>query len=285
VSTDAQRATRERTPRALLRETKVLALLTARYVTPPANVYGFGDCEAIVPSHQQLQDTIRSHRLDPARVHVVPNGIDTALFRPRDQMEARRELGLDEGPLLVSVGRLSREKGLTLAIRSLARLNGDPPPRLVLVGDGDQRVSLEREARALGLGERVSFVGRQDHGRVATYLAAADAVVIPTVREEAAPLVVPQAMAVGVPVIASSIGGVTEVINRPGENGVLVPPGDVDSLRESTARLLASPEAARRMGSEGRRRVFEEYTVEAMTERTLAVYEIAAERLRTPTRT
>jgi glycosyltransferase involved in cell wall biosynthesis len=274
-----RRSARERTARTALRETKVLALLTARYVTPPSNIYAFRACEALVPSYQQVPDTARSHLLDLDRVHVVPNGIDTSTFRPQPRDEARSRVGLDGGPVLVSVGRLSREKGHDLAIRSLTCFGSDVP-RLVLVGDGDQRESLDRLARELGVRDRISFVRRQDHAGVATYLAAADVVVLPTVREEAAPLVVPQAMAVGVPVVASSIGGVTEVIDQPGENGLLVPPGDVQALAHATEMLLSDPEGARRIGGGGRRRVLDEYTVETMAERTLAIYEIAAARLR-----
>ena len=104
--------------------------------------------------------------------------------------------------------------------------------------------------------------------------------VIPTVREEAAPLVIPQAMAVGVPVIASSIGGITEVIDRPGENGVLVPPGDADALAAAAARLLRIPRPKpAASATQARRRFIDEYTVEAMTARTLAVYEVAKRRL------
>ena len=102
---------------------------------------------------------------------------------------------------MLSVGRLNREKGHHTAIAALAQL--DPPTRLVIVGEGEDRDRLEGLARSLGVADRVVFAGGQPSERVASYLAAADAFVFPTERDEGAPMVLVDAMAVGVPVVAS----------------------------------------------------------------------------------
>jgi glycosyltransferase involved in cell wall biosynthesis len=261
-----------------LTEAKHLVWISGHHFVPPDAVIRFRLCEAMVPSRQQLDGTRRSFFLDPKRLHVVPNGVDVDLFRPRPAVEVRAELGLAEGPLLLAVGRLNREKGFHHAVEALARVR-DGDARLVVVGDGEERTALEGLAAKLGTSDRVDFVGRQAVERVAAYMAAADVFLFPTEREEAAPLVLPQAMACGVPVVASAVGGITEVIDRPGENGVVVPPGDVDAIVAAAHRLLVDGDARRRIGRAGRDRVLAEYTLDRMVERTLAVYDLARNRL------
>jgi glycosyltransferase involved in cell wall biosynthesis len=262
-----------------VQEAKLLAWISAQHFVPVDGVYRFRACEAMVPAAQQLRDTRLSYLLRRSRLHVVPNGVDVEVFRPRPAEEMRRELGLPDGPLLVAVGRLNREKGFDFALRALAQLE-DRSAQLVVVGSGEERESLERLAQELGVVERVVFAGRQEPDRVPAYLAAADIFVFPTQREEAAPLVLPQAMACGLPVVATSIGGITEVVNRPGENGVLVPPRDVEGLVRALSDLVADPGRRQRMGAAARERILAEYTIERMTARTLAVYEIAVARHR-----
>lgn len=261
----------------LLREARHVAGLSRNHF-PHGNWRRFRRCEAIVPSCQQLRDTCRSHLLDPRRVHVVPNGVDTTLFRPQPRDEARDRLGLPRGPLVVAAGRLNREKGFGVAIRALASLR-DQTVRLVIVGDGEERASLQRLVRETGVGDRVLFTGPQPHVSLAATIAAADAFVFPTQRDEAAPLVLPQAMACGAPVIASALGGIPEVIDRPGENGLLVPPGDVRALARALDAALTDRELAGRLARGARRRVEEEYDLERMVARTVEVYRIAADAL------
>ena len=89
-------------------------------------------------------------------------------------------------------------------------------------------------------------------------------------------------MSAGLPVIASSVGGITEVLNRPGRNGILIPAGDVDALTREMADLLHDRARRLELGREARRRILEEYTLELMTERTLDVYRLAAAKFRSP---
>jgi glycosyltransferase involved in cell wall biosynthesis len=273
-----RRAASSGRPRPALSELSGVVWLCGQHF-PHGNWYRFRACEAMVVSRQQLLDTRRSHLLERDRVHVVPNGIDTRVFQPVDRAEARRELGLPGGPLLVSVGRLSREKGVHHAIDAVARLRGRGcDASLVVVGDGAERHALERLADDLKVQDRTFFVGAQPIPAVARYLGAADIFVFPTERDEAAPLVLPQAMACGLPVVASRIGGIEEVMERPEPPGILVPPGNRNALTETVERLVADADARARLGACALRLARAEYSVEVMVERTVAVYRTACGR-------
>jgi glycosyltransferase involved in cell wall biosynthesis len=174
VKASVQLQLRARSPLDVLREERDLVSLARRHFAKE-NWRIFGDCEAIVPSHQQVADTCRSHRLDPARVHVVPNDVDASVFRPRPQADARAALGLPDGFLFVCAGRLSCEKGVHHALRALALArNSAPDAGLLVVGDGSERSRLERLASDLGLHDRVVFTGAQPPERMPAFLASAE---------------------------------------------------------------------------------------------------------------
>jgi glycosyltransferase involved in cell wall biosynthesis len=211
-------------------------------------------------------------------VHVVPNGIDTDVFAPGDRDRARAEIGLDDRLHFVWLGRMYRGKGVEVAIDALARV--DESVCLLLVGDGESRAALEARVAATGLGQRVRFVGSQPRERIPTYLRAADAFVFPSLLPEAAPLAPLQAMSLGLPVVASRIGSLPELVDRPWSNGVLVEPGDVGALADAMARLAADEGLRARLGGAARDRVLAEYTIDRMIERTLGVYDLARRRSR-----
>lgn len=264
----------------LVREAKSFAWVTSKHFLTRGNWYLFRACENMVPSRAQLADTCRSHMLKRARTHVVPNGIDATMFSPGSREEARAALGLDSRPLFVCVGSLYREKGTRHAIRALTMLD-DETPGLLIVGGGEERPALEALAHELGVAERVLFVGMQPRDRVPTYLQAADAFLFPTELPEAAPLSLPQAMACGLPAVASRIGAVPEVIDSEWGNGVLVAPGNVVELAQAMRRLLRDQSLRRTVGEAGRKRVVAAFTVERMIERSVWVYGLAARALGT----
>jgi glycosyltransferase involved in cell wall biosynthesis len=271
---------RARRPLPMLRAIRAVQWLATHEHFRHGAWYRFRACEVIVPSRQELKNTSRSHLLNPSRMHVVPNGINAGVFRPRPLADARAQLGLGDGPLFVCVGRLNPDKGIDRAMRALSLLGGDPAyAGLVIVGDGEDRERLERLAEQLGIGSRVTFAGAQSHEKVALHLAAADAFLFPTETNEAAPLVLLQAMACARPVVASRIGGITEVIGGSGEYGMLIPPGDTKALVDAMHALLRDEDFRQRLGQAARERVLAEYTIERMVERTLDVYRIAIARL------
>jgi glycosyltransferase involved in cell wall biosynthesis len=159
---------------------------------------------------------------------VVPNGVDLEAFRPGDREEARVRLGLRSGPLALSVGRLSRQKGQDLLVDAWAEVRSRVgAAELVIVGSGPEEEALR------GRGDDVRLVGAQDD--VQPWLAAADVVVVPS-RWEGLPYVILEAMAVGTPVVATDVTGVREAL---GETGSIVPPEDPAALAEAVASALA----------------------------------------------
>jgi glycosyltransferase involved in cell wall biosynthesis len=200
------------------------------------------------------QALIANEGLPARRVEVLYNGIDVDAFAAggADRAAVRRELGAGPGDLvLVQVARLDYLKDHATAVRTLARVAGAAPQaRLWLVGDGPERPGVEARVREFGLGDRVQFLGtRKDVGRL---LHAADVFLLTSV-SEGIPLTVIEAMAAGLPVVATDVGGLREVV-ADGATGLLAPAGDDDALAERILRLAGDPEPRRRMGAAGRAR-------------------------------
>jgi glycosyltransferase involved in cell wall biosynthesis len=269
---NAQRAIRRRTPKAVAQEGRSFVWLCHQHF-PRGNWWRFHGFESMVPSRQQVRQTCLSHCVRSARMHVVRNGVDVTLFHPRDKAATRTALGLGEEPIVLALGRLNREKGHHTAIAALAQL--EPPARLMIVGDGEDRGRLEGLARSLGVADRVTFAGGQPPDVVARYLAASDAFVFPTERDEGAPMELVEAMASGVPVVASRIEQIAEVVDCDGENGFLVRTANVSETVVALRTILSDPGRARAVGERGRERVLAGYTLEQMVEETVAVYQLA----------
>ena len=155
---------------------------------------------------------------------------------------------------LLYVGRLRLRKGVEILLRALAVLAPRRPElRLVVAGDGEHRAALERLTSRLGIGDRVHFAGRADGAEVRAWMATAAALVVPSIYE-GMPLVVLEAMDAALPVVASRVSGMPEVVVD-GETGRLVPPESSGALAAAIEELLADPEEARRMGERGRARL------------------------------
>lgn len=159
---------------------------------------------------------------------------------------------------LLFVGRLRIRKGVEVLLESLGELRRRyPGARLLIAGDGEHRAALERKAAGLALGPAAVFLGRCDAPRVRGLLGGAAALVVPSTYE-GMPLVVLEAMEAGVPVVASRVSGIPEVVED-GVTGWLVPPEDPEALAATLARVLDDPDEARRRGEAGRRRVDERF--------------------------
>jgi sugar transferase (PEP-CTERM/EpsH1 system associated) len=213
---------------------------------------------------EDLASWVTSHRIVPRRnIRLIVNGIDTALFRePCDSNQVRRELGISPGsPVIGTVGRLSEIKMQDVLIRAFARVRERSPiAHLILVGDGPLRESLVGLAEGLGLNSCVHFVGFRPSS--APYLKAMDVFAL-TSRSEGMPQAVLEAQIVGVPVVATRVGGLPELIDD-GRTGLLVEPGNVPELAETLLSLLSDPERSRRMIEAGRREVESKYDIGRM---------------------
>jgi glycosyltransferase involved in cell wall biosynthesis len=168
---------------------------------------------------------------------VIPNGIDGHRFVPMDRAEARAKLGMGAGERVICcVSRLSREKGIDILVRAAAEMT--TPARVVVVGDGVERASLQRLVSDLGLRDRVVFAGAMPHAEVPVWIAAGDVSALPS-RMEGHPNAVLEAMACGRPVVGTRVGGVPEALHSE-ELGRLVDPEDPSGLARALDSALAT---------------------------------------------
>ena len=210
----------------------------------------------------------RNRECLPGRLQVIPNGVDLEAYRPDEaaRRDVRAELGIPaDAWLLGTVGRVSVEKDHALLVRAAGPLLG-PRVRLVIVGDGAELANVQAAARKYAPWVTLTGV-RHDIARV---LASFDAFVLSS-RSEGLPLALLEAMATGLPVVSTTVGGVSEVVDH-GRAGLLVPPGDEDALGRSIARLMASPTDAADLGRRARARALH-YDAAAVVDRYMALYE------------
>jgi len=216
--------------------------------------------------------TIAVEGVSPDKIHTIHYGLDPASVQapPDARARLRAGLGLPPGALLAgSVCRLIAQKGLDNALDAFGQVAAEfPAAHYVIAGDGPLRAALEAQAARLGLADRVHFLGwRADASAV---LAALDVLLAPS-RWEGFGLVFLEAMALDVPVISTRVSAIPEVV-ADGETGWLVPPGDPAAIAGALRAALSDPDERRRRGEAGRARLESQFTVDAMVQRTLAVY-------------
>jgi glycosyltransferase involved in cell wall biosynthesis len=206
--------------------------------------------------------------IEPDRTLYLPNGIPSAT--PASARDVRPELGIEPGaPIIGSVGSLYTVKAFDVLLRATALLVGERPDvRVLIVGDGPERPALERLARELGVDSSVRLLGSRSD--VPDILDTLDIAVCCS-NSEGSPLSVMEYMGAGLPVVASAVGGLPDLI-EPGVNGLLVPPGDPSALAEALADLLGDPERAQAMGARGRERQRAEFDIDVLVRRLENLY-------------
>lgn len=189
------------------------------------------------------------YEVDPARLRVVPPGVDHAFFGPGHRPQARSALGLpSDVPVLLFVGRIQPLKGADVALRALAELRRHPDAHLVVVGGpsgprGDEHLSFIRElADDLGVNDRVRLVDPQPHEFLSTHYRAADVCVVPS-RSESFGLVALEAAACGTPVVASAVGGLTTLVDH-GRTGYLVDDPLPEEFARAISQVIENPQLA-----------------------------------------
>ncbi len=176
-----------------------------------------------------LAELVRGWGIPAERISVLPNPTPPVPALPEPERGAR--------PLLAFAGRMTAPKALGVALEAVAQV---PEVDFALAGDGDERAALEARARELGLDGRVRFLGALSRDEVLSLFHSADAALLSSAWENF-PHTLVEALAVGTPAIATSVGGVPEIVTD-GENGLLVPPGDPAVLAEAIRRFLGDPE-------------------------------------------
>jgi glycosyltransferase involved in cell wall biosynthesis len=216
---------------------------------------------ALVAVSKALKAALTDLGVEPGKIMVLRNGVDTRLFHPVDRVSQRARLGLT-GNVLLMVGNLIELKGHDLVLRALCEL---PGARLLIIGEGRERRNLEELVSALGLQDRVRFLGAMAQESLAEYYGAADALVLASSRE-GWPNVLLEAMACGTPVVATSVGGTPEIVAAP-EAGVLVNEPSARGIREALQRLLAN-----RPNREATRRYAERFSWDETTRGQLQLF-------------
>lgn len=224
-------------------------------------------------SEQARQHYLAASGDRPEHAVTLYNGISVASYAALDQAEraaARRSLGIaEDAQVLITVAVLREMKGIQYMIRALPTLlQTVPNATYLVVGDGDHRAALEAEAAAQGVEGHVIFAGMR--ADVPELLSAADVFVLPTLTE-ALPTVLAEAMAARLPLVASAVGGVPEMIEDR-QNGLLLPPADPDALAKACAAVLSDPSFARRIAEAGHAVVEEKFNIQRQVQRLEAVY-------------
>jgi glycosyltransferase involved in cell wall biosynthesis len=229
--------------------------------------------DRVITSGQFIREAmIRDNGVPPEHVVSIPAGIDVAQFSlARELPDVRAERGIPAEALVVGiVGVLRSWKGHADLVQAVRIARRDVTGiRLLVVGEGPQRRELEGMIRDAGLEETVLLVGHQNDP--APFIKAMDVVVLPSYANEATSQVLPQAMAMRRPVIATDIGGLPEVVVHE-RTGLVVPPRDSAALAAALLRLHRDPGLRARLVDQGYEHVQRHFTFETMIERTLAVY-------------
>lgn len=225
--------------------------------------------ERLITVSSGLKEKISS-LVGSRQIEVVYNGADRRKFEPRPKKEARAALNLPvDKKIILFVGSLVPVKGVEFLLGAVSRLGGTDA-LLYVVGDGELKSSLMSMAGHLGVLKVCRFVGRRPYAEIPAWLSAADCLVLPSLTE-GLPTILPEAMLCRVPIVATQVGGVPEIV-RHGHNGLLVQPKDPAGLAEAIRNLLANDDGVSEMveRAEGAARVA--LTWEANAQKTLGIY-------------
>lgn len=204
------------------------------------------------------------------RCHVIPYGISTESFYESDAAKVAEIRARYGSRLIISVGRLIYYKGFEYLIRAMGKIDG----RLLIIGDGPLRESLQAEAAALGVSDKVVFLGEMQNEETVPYYHAADLFALAsTARSEAFGIVQIEAMACKKPVVNTGLDSGVPFVSLDGVTGITVPPQDPDALASAINMLLDNDELRAQYGEAARRRADEEFSLNRMVTRTLQLYE------------
>jgi glycosyltransferase involved in cell wall biosynthesis len=219
----------------------------------------------------------RENRIPPERMTSIPTGIDLTRYVPGDASLARARLGLPDRPALGIVATLRDWKGHVYLFDAIA---GDRAAwadwQILVVGDGPDRALLEAHVARAGLGDCVRFTGQQDD--VVPWLQALNLVTLPSYSEEGVPQAIMQAMACGIAVVSTPVGGIPEVVDA-GVTGISVEPRSAESLAAGLARLRDDAALRARFGSAARARAERDFGIERMLDRMEVVFRSVLEPL------
>ncbi len=227
----------------------------------------------IVCSHSMKNEVCNHFNLPRDKVDVIPNAIDPTAYQTcSDPGDVRQRYGIGYGERLVlCVGRLVPQKGIEYFIRAIPNLSKSyPEAKYIIVGEGWSRDILEERARASGHSDKIKFTGFASDNEVIDLMNSADVLVVPSIYEPFG-IVALEGMASGVPVVASRVDGLAEIIEHD-KTGVFVYPRSPDSIAWGISHVLSDPKHARRLTRNAKEILHKAYSWEAVAMKTVEVY-------------
>ena len=239
--------------------------------------------DGVVAISGGVADSLAAAGVDRERVTVVHSGVDCDRFRPptsQERADARGALGISDGDFVISaVGALEQRKGhryLIEAIGALAATMKSAKVKCFIAGQGSIHGILQREIAVVRCAERIKLLGRIDEPR--ELLWASDVFAMPSLKEGLGVAAL-EAMASAIPIVASNVGGLREVVED-GRSGMVVPPANAGAIASAIGRLVDSAELRSQMGAAARDRALRNYSMETMAARTLALYRACVRKTR-----
>ncbi len=229
--------------------------------------------DRVIAGSNSMAGFLRAQGVEDKRISVIHNSIDHENILPcGKECNFRKEFSIQENESIVGVlGRLSSEKGHNIFLKAIADIKQHTPKacRYVIVGDGAEKTNLQLLAKKLQIPDRVIFTGY--YHNIYCFLKFCDIFVLPSLRESL-PLVLLEAMSFGIPVVATDVGGISELINDKSV-GFLIKPGSSKQLGEAILQILSNSEAAERIGEKGRQRVTQQFSARRMIQKLSVIYQ------------
>jgi N-acetyl-alpha-D-glucosaminyl L-malate synthase BshA len=234
----------------------------------PITKYALEQSDGVTAISNYLkQATIEHFSFD--RIEVIPNFVCPDEYKPKIDCDLRELLTPDGSPVLVHVSNFRPVKRPVDCVEIFARVLKKAKARLVMVGDGSERTNCIHRARCLGIEDQCMFVGKQPN--IVDYLCASDVLLLPS-EQESFGLAALEAMACELPVIASRVGGLPEVVDD-GETGFLSPVGDIEKMADDVIRLVSDRKFRRQMGRAARASAIERYSTHKIIPQYIEFYE------------
>jgi glycosyltransferase involved in cell wall biosynthesis len=223
-------------------------------------------------SNYSLEKIQKHYIIDKNKVRIIPNGVDVEKFKPAGSSEEnRRKFGLGDEHCVLFVGSLIPRKGLPFLVEAAKKMvKEEANTKFLIVGDGPLKNQLTSSLEKANLLGNFLFMGNLEDDRLSAVFNCADVFVLPSIQEGQG-IVLLEAQASGIPVVAFNVGGINEAV-RNGETGLLVKPGSTGELADALLKLLSDRALKEKMGSNGRRFVSESFTWDICAQKMLKVY-------------
>ena len=243
--------------------------ISARYISYPLELKNIRNTDIVTTLTDSIsKELIKEYGLNPDEITIIGNGVDEKFFYPKQKLEDK-----NNDRYILFVGRLDRDKGLFDIIESGKHLN-DKKSNVYfkIVGEGRDLNILKKKTKILGLQDKIEFLGQIKKDRLLTLYQNATAFILPSYHE-GLPTVLLEAMSCGIPIIATNVRGIRDVIN-PEKNGIIIPPKKPEKIAEAISSLLENKKLRTQLGSNARKTIIDKYTWDKVSDKILKCYEL-----------